>query len=544
MKTPVSWRTLLIFVVVISGACFGVGAALGRSDSSRSHFRLPQAHVARSVVRVHARRLQARPVHARRLQARPVHARPARARRLHARRERARRLHARRERARRLHARRERARRLHARRERAAAARLDTARIHLATSGHHRAANSQRPASHETSSKTNSTTSGQTPSGGARGSGGGQNGSGTGSGQGGSGTGNGRTCAGGCRKPNNATGGVLPNTFSLNNPVTTSGSTPGAAIAGFTDALTGTQRQSTPDAVDSHALAAGPTAGAAGGAVVVRPLSSVDSSRPSTVSRQNLDSSLNPTGVSLTAHKTAGRGQTKAAAPASRLPVTPAASVPASVRQPAPDVIERFVGVVPQELWIALGGALLLAAAGVGVALRSGWLARRRAGQFAAVSAAALTDPLTGVLNRRGFLDAAERELARARRYGRPFALAYADVRGLKAVNDTEGHLAGDKLLQQAAGLLAASARADDLVGRIGGDELALLLPEQSADGATSLTNRIRDELPARRQSSGIEARWDLTVGTAVYPEDGESIEQLLEVADRRLYEQRGISLR
>ena len=57
------------------------------------------------------------------------------------------------------------------------------------------------------------------------------------------------------------------------------------------------------------------------------------------------------------------------------------------------------------------------------------------------MSTAALTDPLTGVLNRRGFTEALERELARARRYGRPLALAYVDVRGLKAVNDTAGHL-------------------------------------------------------------------------------------------------------
>ncbi len=123
----------------------------------------------------------------------------------------------------------------------------------------------------------------------------------------------------------------------------------------------------------------------------------------------------------------------------------------------------------------------------------AGRRARRQAAGSTAVSAQALTDPLTGVLNRRGFLDAAERELARARRYEHPFALAYVDVRGLKAVNDTEGHLAGDELLREAAGLLTDSARADDVVGRIGGDELALLLAEQSQRRCGRGRGRIRE---------------------------------------------------
>ncbi len=543
-----SWRTLLIFGLVISGACFVVGAALGRGDSSGSRFRLRQTHVARSAVGVHASVRHGRVLvaHAQRASGRALvreRARRVHAGRVRAQRQLARRAHARRLRARRLHA-----RRLHARRQRARAGRRDIARIHLLTSrGHGQPPSSQRPTNHDASSKTEPTTSQQAPSGGARGSGG-QNGSSSGGGQGGSTTGNGRGCTGGCGKPNAARGGGLaPNTFTLRDSVLTSGSTPGASIAEFSDAITGTQRQSATTAVDSSALAAGSTSGPA----VDRPLGSVGGARPSTTSGQNLTSSLDPTGASVTVQRSAGGQVSKAGAevakgagPDSRLPLTASASEPAAVKQPAPDVIERFVGVVPEEIWLALAGSLLLAAVGVGIALRSGWRVRRQAGQFAAVSAAALTDPLTGVLNRRGFLDAAERELARARRYERPFALAYADVRGLKAVNDTEGHLAGDKLLKQAAELLAASARADDIVGRIGGDELALLLPEQSTEGAAALTDRIRDELPRRRGAAGIDSRWDLTVGTATFPEDGQTIEQLLEVADRRLYQQRGISLR
>jgi diguanylate cyclase (GGDEF)-like protein len=214
------------------------------------------------------------------------------------------------------------------------------------------------------------------------------------------------------------------------------------------------------------------------------------------------------------------------------------------VQPNGPSVIERIEQVVPQAVWIALGGALLVALIAALAAAISGGVARRRSREIAAVSAAALIDPLTGVLNRRGFTEAAERELDRARRYSRGLALAFIDVRGLKAVNDSEGHLAGDDLLRRAAGLLRDSARAHDVVGRLGGDELGLLLAEQSPDGAESVVQRIRDGVPAQRERAGLQSEWDLTIGTATFPEDGETFEDLLDTADRRLYEQRGIALR
>jgi diguanylate cyclase (GGDEF)-like protein len=194
-------------------------------------------------------------------------------------------------------------------------------------------------------------------------------------------------------------------------------------------------------------------------------------------------------------------------------------------------------------VWLSLAASLALAAIGGSAAFLAARRVRRHAGQFAAVSAAALTDPLTGILNRRGFLEAFDRELARARRYGRQFVLAYIDVRGLKRVNDTEGHLAGDGLLQATANLLRDSARADDVVGRIGGDEMALLLVEQGPEGADAVLSRITEEIPGRRAALGLRSPWDLTIGTASFPKDGSSVTELLAAADRRLYEQRGIAL-
>ncbi len=204
----------------------------------------------------------------------------------------------------------------------------------------------------------------------------------------------------------------------------------------------------------------------------------------------------------------------------------------------------HFVKFIPTLVWIALGAAFALMLAFAGIAFRSSRRARRREKEFAAISAAALTDALTGILNRRGFTEAAERELARASRYDRPFVLAYVDVRGLKTVNDTEGHLMGDELIKTVAGLMKESARADDVVGRIGGDEFALLLGEQTAESAGPVVRRIQAHVAEARAATEISVPWELTIGMASFPDDGATLEELLDVADRRLYEQRGIALR
>ena len=206
--------------------------------------------------------------------------------------------------------------------------------------------------------------------------------------------------------------------------------------------------------------------------------------------------------------------------------------------------MEHFVSVVPGVIWLMLGLAFS-AAGGAGlVALRTSRRARLQATELAQVAAAAHTDALTEALNRRGFTEAVERELARARRYDGKFALAYLDVRGLKALNDSEGHPAGDALLIEVAQLLEESAREADVVGRIGGDEFALLLPEQPADSIEAVTRRIRERVSARRRELGLSVPWDLTIGTAAFPRDGVTFDELVATADRRLYEQRGIELR
>lgn len=203
----------------------------------------------------------------------------------------------------------------------------------------------------------------------------------------------------------------------------------------------------------------------------------------------------------------------------------------------------QFVKFIPSSVWLALAASLGLAAMGASAAIVAGRRARRQANRVAEVSAVALTDPLTGVLNRRGFIEAAERELDRAARHQRPFVLAYIDVRGLKRINDSEGHMAGDQLLKIAAAALTDSVRAHDVVGRLGGDEFGLLLTEQTALDGEHVAARIAEQVAISRAELGFAGHWDLTVGLAAFPSDGSSVDELLSTADRRLYEQRGIAL-
>ncbi len=93
----------------------------------------------------------------------------------------------------------------------------------------------------------------------------------------------------------------------------------------------------------------------------------------------------------------------------------------------------------------------------------------------------AVTDELTGLLNRRGFEAQLRRTLELARRYGEPGVLMYVDLDGFKMVNDTYGHTAGDEVLKQVGRLLSDHVRSTDYIGRLGGDEFAVLLPRTSA---------------------------------------------------------------
>jgi diguanylate cyclase (GGDEF)-like protein len=112
----------------------------------------------------------------------------------------------------------------------------------------------------------------------------------------------------------------------------------------------------------------------------------------------------------------------------------------------------------------------------------------------AEVQKLAITDSLTGYLNRRGFDEVSTRELERANRFGRPLSVIMIDIDNFKDINDTYGHVIGDRVLQQLAGRLQTSLRDVDVLGRYGGDEFIVLLPEADVEMASAVAERIRIE--------------------------------------------------
>jgi diguanylate cyclase (GGDEF)-like protein len=151
---------------------------------------------------------------------------------------------------------------------------------------------------------------------------------------------------------------------------------------------------------------------------------------------------------------------------------------------------------------------------------------------------AAMTDPLTRVYNSRWLRDTAQRDLQRASRSNRPFALLLLDLDHFKAVNDSAGHAAGDLLLQRAATTLRTGVRGTDAVVRIGGEEFVVLLHDVDARTATSVAEALRGTLHEVPLPPGCPGpRLTVSIGVAAYPSDGEDLDQLLAAADRAMYQ-------
>jgi diguanylate cyclase (GGDEF)-like protein len=144
-----------------------------------------------------------------------------------------------------------------------------------------------------------------------------------------------------------------------------------------------------------------------------------------------------------------------------------------------------------------------------------------------------VTDTLTGLLNRRGWQEVAQPLLANADRYGLPLALLMIDIDHFKAINDNQGHAAGDRALQAVGQLLRLHRRAGDLAARIGGEEFCLLLPCNDRATAQMLDRRLRDRLPALVASLGHPL--DFSSGLALR-QPAETLEQMMRRADAALY--------
>jgi diguanylate cyclase (GGDEF)-like protein len=179
-----------------------------------------------------------------------------------------------------------------------------------------------------------------------------------------------------------------------------------------------------------------------------------------------------------------------------------------------------------------LGGGyvLVFAAALAGTSTMALWQSTNHAAWRRELALSSTTDPLTHLLNRRGFAMASERAIAELERHGRPVTLAVIDLDYLKAYNDHHGHQAGDALLGWVGRTLSESVRAGDSVARLGGDEFAVLLPDTSPTAAEPVVVRL---------SSALAERAPHCLGLASAPDQGTSFDDLYRTADAALYERK-----
>jgi diguanylate cyclase (GGDEF)-like protein len=145
------------------------------------------------------------------------------------------------------------------------------------------------------------------------------------------------------------------------------------------------------------------------------------------------------------------------------------------------------------------------------------------------------TDSLTGLMNSRAFYRQATTELLRARRYQRPFSLAYIDVDNFKQVNDSHGHMTGDQLLRTVADTLRTRLRSTDLIARLGGDEFVAMLPETEFHAGTIVITKLHESLIKAMDRH----HWKVTfsTGAVTFYKFGVPLKEVIQRADQLMYE-------
>lgn len=150
----------------------------------------------------------------------------------------------------------------------------------------------------------------------------------------------------------------------------------------------------------------------------------------------------------------------------------------------------------------------------------------------------ATTDPLTGILNRRSFFDMANKELRRSSRYNNIFSLLMFDIDHFKRVNDTYGHAFGDEVIRRFAEVCNECLREEDIFGRIGGEEFSIILVAANVDGAIIVAERIRKKWNETEFAvDSKEISFSVSVGVSILQDPNESIDIIMERADKALYE-------
>jgi len=148
-----------------------------------------------------------------------------------------------------------------------------------------------------------------------------------------------------------------------------------------------------------------------------------------------------------------------------------------------------------------------------------------------------MTDPLTGLFNRRYFLERIFEEVERVKRHSECFTVFILDVDDFKAFNDTYGHVAGDELLKAISRVIRDAVRSMDVVARIGGEEFAVILPHTSKTDSHDIAERIRSDVEACRPDMGrFKRSATVSLGIAEFPSDADNIDDLIEKADAAMY--------
>lgn len=149
------------------------------------------------------------------------------------------------------------------------------------------------------------------------------------------------------------------------------------------------------------------------------------------------------------------------------------------------------------------------------------------------------TDVLTGCVSRRHFLDVTRLELARSRRHSEEVSLLILDLDHFKTINDLHGHLVGDLVLQELVRICTAALRSEDTIGRLGGEEFSVLLPETGRDKAMEVATRLCDSVAAAevRLDGEPSIRFTTSIGIATLTADDFSVSAMLDRADHALYE-------
>nr|MDT0664516.1 diguanylate cyclase [Micromonospora sp. DSM 115978] len=176
-----------------------------------------------------------------------------------------------------------------------------------------------------------------------------------------------------------------------------------------------------------------------------------------------------------------------------------------------------------------------LAAATVLTALLRAGLTFAEVQQLAASRVQARTDDLTGLANRRGFLEGVVRVQERGADGG-PFALLLLDLDRFKEINDSLGHQVGDELLSQVGRRIGTALRPGDLLARLGGDEFAVLLEHADSDVARLVAERVLAALGAPFETAGVTLHIGASIGAALYPDHAEDSTTLLQRADIAMY--------